>query len=424
MPVVAAAIENQYLSWLQIVVQERQTMKRFSKRPTKRLVLVGAGHAHLRLIRSIPKLISQGVEVTVLDRRAELFYSGMMPAVLGRQVALEAARIPIREIVSRNGATFVQEPATGIDASRRVVGTETTEFSWDVASVAIGSRVKPPVPVDPGAFVMGAKPVGQLPELLSTTLRRLEALRDRSLNVVFIGGGASAVELAGNLLCGVARTRPELMEKLSIVIVSRGTTLLPRMPVAAQQIARESLSRRGIRIELEKIPRAVGPHEIQLEDGEPVPADITVFCTGLSAPTVLAGSRLPTDENGALLVTDTLRMADVPIFGGGDCISIEGMELDRIGVHAVRQSGLLCHNIARELEGRSQTSLRHYRPPESPLLILNLGDGTGILIKRDRVFHGSLPYRLKERIDWEFVRSGGIRTRPAWRAPPRPPYPA
>jgi NADH dehydrogenase FAD-containing subunit len=192
------------------------------------------------------------------------------------------------------------------------------------------------------------------------------------------------------------------------------------MPVAAQHIARDSLIRRGIRLELGKTPRAVGPREIQLEAGDPVPADISVFCTGLSAPTVLSGSELPTDRDGSLLVTDTLRMANAPIFGGGDCISIAGMELDRIGVHAVRQSGLLRHNIAQELAGASSASLKRYEPPRTPLLILNLGDGTGILVKNERVIHGSLPYRLKERIDWGFVRSGGIRTRPTWCGPPRP----
>ncbi|MEX2442398.1 MAG: FAD-dependent oxidoreductase [Alkalispirochaeta sp.] len=337
---------------------------------------------------------------------------------------VEAARIPIKEIVSRHGGTFVEQSVTHIDRSRRVVSTGTEEFSWDVASIAIGSRVEHPLPVEPGVVAFGAKPVARLPELFSTAVRMLELSQDRPLKVVFIGGGASAVELSGNLCGGMRRCRPDLAERLDLTIVTRGDTLVPRMPAAAQQISRDSLTGRGIRLQLGKAPRAVTTTAVELENGAVLAADITVFCTGLSAPPMIAASGLPHRDDGALVVSDTLRTSDDPIYGGGDCIGIDGFQLEHIGVHAVRQSAILTHNVFREPAGDPLTTLTRYVPPKSPILILNLGDKTGVLVKGERVIHGSLPYWVKERIDWAFVRSGGTRTRPALYGPPRPSRPS
>lgn len=386
----------------------------------KHLLLVGGGHAHLRLINRIPEFTARGIDVTVLDSNTELYYSGMMPAVLGGLVSPSAARIPVAEIVSRGGGRFVEHAASRIDAVRRVVETAAGEFPWHVASIAIGSRVQPPIPVAPGAVVLGAKPVGQLPELFSTVVRKLEAHRDRPVRVVFIGGGASAVELAGNLAGRMERSRREHQERLELTIVSRGAALVPRMAQKVQQIAQASLRGRGVRLHMNSVPRAVSTTAVEMEHGEALPADITVFCTGLSAPEVISSSGLPHSADGTLLVADTLRMNGAPLYGGGDCVGIEGLKLERIGVHAVRQSGVLLHNVSRELAGASPPTLQRYVPPEAPMLILNLGDGTGILVQGARVMHGRLPYRLKERIDWAFVRSGGMKIRPTLLGPPRP----
>lgn len=398
-------------------------MKHASQNGAKRLVLIGGGHAHLRLMSLIPTLISRNVEVTVLDGQSELYYSGMMPAVVGGLVTIEAARIPIAEIVTRRGGRFVQSPVTKIDQVRRVVETEQGEYTWDVASIAIGSRVEPPIPVAPDAVTCSAKPVARLPKLVSTVAEMLERGGNHPVRVVFIGGGASAVELSGNLAEGIRRRYPHLRDRLELTIVTRGSSLVPRMPQAAQQICHDSLRRRGVRLYCGVTPQAVSATEVEVHGNAALPADITVFCTGLTAPSVISTSGLAHREDGALAVSDTLRAADAPVYGGGDCIAIDQLHLDRIGVHAVRQSEILAHNVSQELTDGAEAELHRYIPPAAPLLILNLGDGTGVFLKGARVIHGRIPYRLKERIDWAFVRSGGTRIRPTVLGPPRPNLP-
>ena len=108
------------------------------------------------------------------------------------------------------------------------------------------------------------------------------------------------------------------------------------MPAAAGEHAASSLTRRGVRVLTGRTVTAVRDGIVEFGDGETIPADIPVVATGLRPPEFIRSSGVPTDETGALLVDGTLSVAGQPLFGGGDCISVVGMDLARIGVHAVR----------------------------------------------------------------------------------------
>lgn len=73
------------------------------------------------------------------------------------------------------------------------------------------------------------------------------------------------------------------------------------------------------------------------------------------------------------------------LFGGGDCISLEGTPLARVGVYAVRQNRILHRNLLAFLEGRP---LRRFDPGGAYLTILNMGDGRGIFVRKGFVREG------------------------------------
>jgi NADH dehydrogenase FAD-containing subunit len=413
---------------------------------TGRLVLAGAGHAHLRLIHTISRLRAQNISVTVVDPGDTLWYSGMMPAVLGGTVDPSAARINVRAIVERQGGEYVSEALTEIRADDRTALTASGRtLPWDVMSVAVGSTVVPPFPVAPSGnlSVFAAKPIVALLEL-SRCVRELIVSRtalgdERPVRVAFVGGGPSTVELAGNLAGGILRDRSDAGSRLRIGVYTQAERLLPRMPVAAATAAERSLASQGVAIRYGTQIRRITETGLELGDATVEEWDVAVLATGLGAPELFRRSGLPTETDGALRVGSTLRIAGAPIYGGGDCISIEGLHLARAGVHAVRQQHVLVHNIAAELgvelqkppTRRDRRVRRHpaasdglitYAPPTNPLQILNLGDGTALFVQGGRVRRGRLPALLKERIDWGFVASEGRSLCPALRPPPRPPH--
>jgi len=404
-----------------------------------RLLLLGAGHAHLPLIHAIPRLQSHGVSVTVVDPNDRLWYSGMMSAVLGGAVAPAAAEIPVRSMVESSGGTFIPDRITDVDpASRRAITASGMVLEWDVASVAVGSTVVPPFPVADGDTprLFPVKPIGRLPEIVEFA----RAAIDRSdighpFRVVCVGGGPSAVEIAGNLVRRLRVSRGVLPGDgaLSVTVITRGSRLLAAFPPAAGDIGRKSLVRRGVTVVTGEVVREVTADGVGT-DTKMYPADAVILATGLSPPPLSEGacSEGATDvwrcHDGSLQVDDTLRSAEGTLFGGGDCITVRGFDLPRNGVHAVRESRIILHNVQHLLgidagagdDADSATPyLLRYLPPRAPLLIIDPGDGTGIAVKGSIVRHGRAWLALKRRIDWGFVRSGGRSIRPSVIGPPR-----
>jgi NADH dehydrogenase FAD-containing subunit len=116
----------------------------------------------------------------------------------------------------------------------------------------------------------------------------------------------------------------------------------------------------------------------------------------------MSGPRgLITGDDGGMLVDSFLRSTANPeIFGGGDCISLAGNPLAKAGVYAVRQNPVLVHNLMAALEGGD---LEPFPPGGAYMLIMNMGDGTGIFWKKGLVWNGSLAFRLKDYIDRRFM---------------------
>ena len=136
--------------------------------------------------------------------------------------------------------------------------------------------------------------------------------------------------------------------------------------------------------------------------GKAIPFDMALVATGVTPPSVFRDSELSTGPGGGLLLNRFLQsVAHENIFGTGDCIYFGDQPLDRIGVHAVRQAPLLTGNLLAAVRGRT---LQPYRPRRTHLLILNMGDGTGVARYERFVWHGPVAFMLKNAIDRRFVR--------------------
>jgi NADH dehydrogenase FAD-containing subunit len=126
------------------------------------------------------------------------------------------------------------------------------------------------------------------------------------------------------------------------------------------------------------------------------------MAVGVRPSAIFADSGLPTGEDGGLLVDSFLRSTTHPeIFGGGDCISLAGAPLAKVGVYAVRQNPVLLHNLMAALEGGD---MQPFRPGGAYMLIMNMGDGTGIFWKKHLVWDGRFAFLLKDYIDRRFMK--------------------
>ncbi len=129
------------------------------------LLLVGAGHTHLHLLRHADRLRAAGWTVVLLAPRW-FDYSGVGSAVATGALPLEAGRLDVAALAARERRT----PPRGarwrdLDPRARVATTATGQrLAYDVVSIGIGS-VTSDLGVPVGAGVVAVKPLAGLQTL-------------------------------------------------------------------------------------------------------------------------------------------------------------------------------------------------------------------------------------------------------------------
>jgi NADH dehydrogenase FAD-containing subunit len=257
-----------------------------------------------------------------------------------------------------------------------------------------------------GADVFPVKPIENL---LAARRKIREAGLGKKFRVIVVGGGSAAVEIAANL----GHLGRDTGKIGGITLVSR-SAVLGEFPEKARAQARGALARWGVETIEGVAAESIADRRVRLENGEDLEGDMVFVATGIRPSPLFRKSGLPTGEDGGLLVNEYLQCVDHPeLFGGGDCVTLAGSPLARVGVYAVRQNRPLHRNLAAFLEGRP---LRRFDPGGDYLLILNLGDRTGLFRRKRIVWSGRLAFLLKDYLDTKFMRkfqvSGELRESP------------
>ena len=362
----------------------------------KNLVLVGGGHAHLMALLNLANYVQRGHRVTIIGPSAYHYYSGMGPGMLSGIYRPQQVRFHIKRMVQDRGGTFLGDKVMRIDPIKRTLFLQSErQIPYDVVSFNTGSEV----PFHPILSTMQENiiPVKPVVNLLKARRLIFESLIPRRMNFIVIGGGPAGVEITGNLWRLVEETRGEAR-----ITLIAGQKLLGGYPQRSRALTLRSFSRRGIEVIEGNHAIEIKRETVVLSDGRRLSFDFAFMALGIKPSPVFRESNLPTGEDGGLLVNSHLQSPAHPeIFGGGDCISLAGNPLARVGVYAVRQNPILFHNLLAALEGNE---LQTFTPQKDYMLIFNMGDGRGILWKKKFIWHGRLSFLLKDHIDRKFMR--------------------
>ena len=362
----------------------------------KSLVLVGGGHAHLTALLNIGLYVKRGHGVTVIGPSPYHYYSGMGPGMLSGIYRPREVRFHVKKMVQDRGGAFLEDKVIRVDPVKKILFLQSEkQVPYDVVSFNTGSEV----PLHPILSTMQENIIPVKPVINLLKARHLIARTSVAgwMNFIIIGGGAAGVEVAGNLW----RLAQEARRKVEIILVA-GRRLLGGFPDRARALILQSFSRRGMEVIEGNHAQEIKKESVVLSDGRTFFFDFAFIALGIKPSSVFRESSLPMGEDGGLLVNSHLQSVAHPeVFGGGDCISLSGQPLAKVGVYAVRQNPILTHNLLSALEGEG---MQIFTPQKEYMLILNMGDGRGILWKKNFIWEGRLAFRLKDYIDRKFMR--------------------
>jgi selenide,water dikinase len=364
----------------------------------KRLVLLGAGHAHLIVLEDFAMHAGERPEITLVTPDARVLYSGMVPGVIAGHYRESECAIDVAALVRRAGAALVSSTAIDVDAEAHEVRcADGRVLPYDVLSIDVG-------PVPASATVAGverhAVPARPLARLLQGWSEVLEAARGGAItSITVVGGGAAGVELA--LAMDHALRATLGAEAAHVRIITDSPKPLPEFPRGARCRFQRHLAARNIGLHLGAAVVEVGEGYVKLKGGLEFASDRTFWVTGAAAPSWLRDSGFATDERGFVRVDRYLRSPSHPdVFAAGDCAAPDGGSLPKAGVFAVRAGAPLAHNLRAALAG---TALVPHRASRRYLALVGAGPREAIGVWSGLSWEGRWVWRWKDRVDRGWV---------------------
>ncbi len=332
------------------------------------LLLLGGGHAHALVLLRFKDFVSKNLRVTLVNPSPIHTYSGMVPGVIAGHYAAPDAQIDLARLAARAGVELIQGEVRSIDTGAKQVGLASGEaLRYDIASINLGS-----VPEGADETAIAVKPFDKF-------IARWRGLREegpRAPRIAVIGAGAAGVELA---------------MAMKFALAGQGEVVL----FSDRNMFADAVA--------ERIRNALRKLAIELGSDSPAPSafDAMFRATGASASPLLRESGLKTDERGFVVVDPCLRSVSHPdVFAAGDSASLEGANVPKSGVYAVRQGAVLAENLKRAVRGMPMLD---YVPQKESLSLISCGSKYAIASRGGWSTEGRWVWWWKDLLDRRWI---------------------
>lgn len=359
--------------------------------PQKVVVLAGGGHAHALVLKGFASRPLRGTRLILVSDRPSASYSGMVPGFVAGTYQADELHFDLQQLAKDAGAIFHRGAINGVDVkARRLLIDGQPPLAYDVLSINVGST--PDYANVPGAcdYATPAKPI----QVFVDRLIQDASAQTGSGQIVVVGAGSSGVELA---LALRARLGPDAL----ITLIGRSAEVLPAAAKPARILLHRELTRKNIATVLGTSVKAVERGHVVLDDERWVLFDRLIWTTNASAPSWMKTSGLAVTEAGFVKVQATLQSISHPeVFAVGDVAALEGHDLPKSGVYAVREAVPLEANLRHLIANEPLTT---YHPQKNALALIGTGDGKAYYVRGWRVFKGRWVWHWKVRIDRRFM---------------------
>ena len=375
---------------------------------TRHVVLVGGGHSHVGVLRSLGFQPIANLRLTLISTDTHAPYSGMLPGYVAGHYSHGDVHIDLQRLANFAGAVLCHDEVIGIDRqAQTVLCRSATPIRYDFLSLNMGAT--PQVTRVPGALEYSV-PVKPIVRFNQRWLALLERVRQHTgqttiMTIAVVGAGAGGVEL---LLAMQYRLMRELhalgrnADALRFHLVTQSADILPTHNTGVRRRFRAVLAERGVQVHVNTAVCEVQAGRLRAASGVVIDADEIIWVTQAGGAPWLACTGLALDDGGFVQVNDHLQsVTDPRIFAAGDVAAMVGHPLEKAGVFAVRQARPLTDNLRASVLGQPLVA---YRPQRKWLALISTGNRYAVASRGDIGFAGSWVWHWKDWIDRRFMR--------------------
>lgn len=384
--VVPEAIEARTIEWRRTAacfrlrpdyadVMGMESTQRTNQQP-HRLVIVGGGVAGLDIATHLAgNTAGNGsLQISLIDKEPAYVWKPMLHMIAAGTSDAGAQETAFAAQARTYGFTYQPGCATSIDRERRQIHigplcrgeievVPARVVAYDTLLLAVGSRANdfgtPGVKDHCSTIDSRSEAIAFNDEL---RLRLIQAVVSNTLLTIgIVGGGATGVELAAELI-RIAAVAEEYGARgasshLKVLLIESGPRLLGPFPQRVADAAHRKLSELGVTVHVSARVASVDENGFHLVDGETIPAVLKVWAAGVKAPDLLNNmGDVKRTRSGQLVVGPTLRSVDDPhIYAVGDCASpqLPGRDnaVPTTAQAAHQQAVYMCRNLPKLIAG-------------------------------------------------------------------------
>ncbi len=347
----------------------------------QRIVIVGGGAGGLILATKLGRSTKARphIKVTLIDASPTHIWKPLLHEVAAGTLNSYEDEIPYFSHGAKNGYEFIQGHVSQIEVDKNSVVLDKIEddkgrcvrksiqIQYDQLVLAVGSTVNDfgvPGVFDHCYLLDSRAEAERLHKQISAYLLSLkydpDTSRDRPFIVSVIGGGATGVELAAELMSAVktlsqSHELKEIDKLIKVRIIEAGETLLPGQNSESIEVANHGIAELNIEICKKMRVTRVAADSIVVNEGETLSSDLHVWTTGINAPSVIRASGLePLNKIGQIVVDSCLKVTNqTNIYAFGDCaeLSVDGKRLGPRAQVAQQQAVYLSKALLQSISG-------------------------------------------------------------------------
>lgn len=341
----------------------------------KRVLIVGAGFAGLKLAKRLPIDLFQ---VILIDKNN---YHQFQPLLY--QVAtsgLEPSNIcfPLRKVFQKKWNVYMRfTRVTGVNQANKTITTEIGEIPYDYLVLAYGAVTNffNNTIIEQNAYSM--KSVSEALLLRNTLLQNYEKAlnastaveKDQLLNVVIVGGGPTGVELAG----AISEMRNKILPKdyteinfqdMKVYLIEASPKLLGAMSEKSGNTVQTYLEKLGVTVMKGIAVKDFDGKKVELSDGNSLHSNTLIWAAGVKGSIIQGlqdelyskSLRLIVDEFNAVKGTEG-------IYAIGDIAQMETEQYPKghpqVAQVALQQADNLARNMVNSLTAKQMLAFEY-----------------------------------------------------------------
>lgn len=339
----------------------------------KHVVIVGAGFGGVCLAKELAK---ENVRITLVDRHNYHLFQPLLYQVATAVLAVPEIAYPTRAFFKHNkNVEFQLASAEGVDQERKVLLTNHGEIAYDYLVLAAGATTNF---FGNESVAQNSYPMKSLQEaiaLRSHLVHEFERAarvnetdddeRQRHLNFVIVGGGATGIELAGAIIELIDVFKKEYhsldFSRVHVILLEAMSSVLPMVPPDLQQKTIDVLRKKGVDVRLNTAVTDYDGSTLSLKGGDVIPTKTVIWAAGVRAQDFIKDCGGEVDRAGRIIVEENLLVKGSDcVFAIGDCANFQhGTErpLPTVAPVATQEAMQVKANIMALISGKMPDQL-------------------------------------------------------------------